>query len=929
MEEGATANEKEMTLHEHRRPISYTITYDMGDNGIPQPAGAWTSYTVESPDYQPMEPDCLSDDVMFQGWQLDDSPLPIIRHGSTGNRTFRALWNYADVTVQFMNGQTRVAYMRVPNKSLLKDCENIEIPALQKRGYNLEGWWTSLDENGERLPDDLNYLINGPVTFHAKWVPAEYEIRYDMNDQGQVPVTAKTRYTIEETPYVPPEAETVRGYDFRGWEPAAIPAGNIGNFNFSASWVLSRYQISYLMNGVGQPPENAKSYYTIYDDQYAPGPVEAYGYRFLGWEPEMLVVAEDSELKPIAFSAKWKANTYTLRFVFGDGEELATQQDYGDTIELPDSDAYAPEGHHLEGWFFGDNQGQKLAENAIVTGDATYYAHWTPNICTITFYSNNGTGQMETMTKSYGQALDVLPSFDPSEEDLPGTLMDGWWTDPTDGEEITSGHVVRGDIHLYAHWKTKILYKGVGGTMIDQLSGIAGNFSQDRYVVTEQELDFRGDWSIVVSFRTGNDVTTNQEVFGLSKLDSNMEFGVTDNHFMWELVDASTVQMGTLDCHANTSYKVKVEKAGENVNCYVWTDDGWTLDYSGTSSKQYVSAIAFGMDVDATAEYWRGTIDLQNSHMSIGGRKFVFSPALVTATFDSRGGSSVEPVRVVKGTRLSIIPETTRNGYNFTGWLTPPDYANELDTTHLMESNERFIARWEAQTYEISYEFDGGSFGATPYPTSYTVETETFSIPLPEKEEHHFQGWTWSGHDQPETVATVQRGTYGDLVFTAHWELNTYTITFIAEGKGSLADGSRQVQLTYPYGQTLGDLPETIVNDTDWGEILFNAWLDEDGNEISPETTVTRNATYTAQWLGIVRYKPVGDEVTLTDDDGNDCVVLRDGVEPATCHASGFQADNYIVSEQTLEFNKDFDLVIKATTGADMTRNAGLFGANS
>jgi uncharacterized repeat protein (TIGR02543 family) len=246
-----------------------------------------------------------------------------------------------------------------------------------------------------------------------------------------------------------------------------------------------------------------------------------------------------------------------------------------------------------------------------------------------------------------------------------------------------------------------------------------------------------------------------------------------------------------------------------------------------------------------------------------------------------------------------------------------------------MEGNETFYARWDINTYRISYVFDGGSFGYDQYPTSYTIETETFSIPLPTKFEHQFQGWTWEGHDEPSRQATVPRGSHEDITFTAHWNINTYTVTFVALGKGSLADGSRQVQLTYPYGQTLGDLPETIVNDTDWGEILFNAWLDEDGNEISPETTVTRNATYTAQWLGIVRYKPVGDEVTLTDDDGNDCVVLRDGIEPATCYASGFQADNYIVSQQELEFNESFDLVMRATTGDDMTRNAGLFGAVS
>ena len=181
---GDVVDEKELTLYEHIEPISYAITYDMGTGPADVPSGAWTSYTVESPTYEPPEPDCLDDDAAFQGWELDGSPLPIITHGSTGDKTFHAKWNYADVTVQFMNGQTRVAYLRVPNKSNLMDCENIVIPSPQKRGYRLDGWWTSLDEDGEQLPENLNYAVNGSVTFYAKWVPVEYAIEYVMNEHG-------------------------------------------------------------------------------------------------------------------------------------------------------------------------------------------------------------------------------------------------------------------------------------------------------------------------------------------------------------------------------------------------------------------------------------------------------------------------------------------------------------------------------------------------------------------------------------------------------------------------------------------------------------------------------------------------------------------------------------------------------------------------
>lgn len=55
-------------------------------------------------------------------------------------------------------------------------------------------------------------------------------------------------------------------------------------------------------------------------------------------------------------------------------------------------------------------------------------------------------------------------------------------------------------------------------------------------------------------------------------------------------------------------------------------------------------------------------------------------------------------------------------------------------------------------------------------PTTYTIETETFTLVNPTRDGYKFIGWTGSNGDAPEMTVTIEKGTIGDLNFTACWE---------------------------------------------------------------------------------------------------------------------------------------------------------------
>ncbi|MBQ7068663.1 MAG: InlB B-repeat-containing protein, partial [Synergistaceae bacterium] len=121
---------------------------------------------------------------------------------------------------------------------------------------------------------------------------------------------------------------------------------------------------------------------------------------------------------------------------------------------------------------------------------------------------------------------------------------------------------------------------------------------------------------------------------------------------------------------------------------------------------------------------------------------------------------------------------------------------------------------WTAISYTITYNLDGGTV-ATANPTSYTVETETFTLNNPTKNGSKFAGWTGTGLNQATMTVEIAKGSTGDREYTATWT-----------GGGSTPDPDAPVfrGQTLILGGQIGvifyvDIPETYRNPNDcWME---------------------------------------------------------------------------------------------------------------
>ena len=114
---------------------------------------------------------------------------------------------------------------------------------------------------------------------------------------------------------------------------------------------------------------------------------------------EEVITANSIFTSDTTLYACYSANTYTVTFDAngGDGGESVTQ-DYGSTIAAPE---VAREGYVFDGWFTAATGGIQVTAATIVTGNVTYYAHWTPDIGTYTVRYRRYDGSGETASEDF------------------------------------------------------------------------------------------------------------------------------------------------------------------------------------------------------------------------------------------------------------------------------------------------------------------------------------------------------------------------------------------------------------------------------------------------------------------------------------------------------------------------------------------------
>lgn len=113
-------------------------------------------------------------------------------------------------------------------------------------------------------------------------------------------------------------------------------------------------------------------------------------------------------------------------------------------------------------------------------------------------------------------------------------------------------------------------------------------------------------------------------------------------------------------------------------------------------------------------------------------------------------------------------------------------YAHDNAETEILETEKTddgniIVDTTKTSTsYTICYNLNGGQ--VTRNPTTYTKDTETFTLNNPTKAGYTFTGWTGSNGNTPQKTVTISKGTTGDLFYVANWE----QISSIATAKVTL-----------------------------------------------------------------------------------------------------------------------------------------------
>jgi uncharacterized repeat protein (TIGR02543 family) len=204
----------------------------------------------------------------------------------------------------------------------------------------------------------------------------------------------------------------------------------------------------------------------------------------------------------------------------------------------------------------------------------------------------------------------------------------------------------------------------------------------------------------------------------------------------------------------------------------------------------------------------------------------------------------------------ATLVNPTRAGHAFAGWTGSGIEGTSLAVTlpRYPSGPLRYTATWTPTDFPIGYDLAGGT--ATDNPSTYSIETATFSLAAPTREHYTFVGWTGTDVEGISTTVTVVAGSTGARSYTAVWSPVAYPVTY--DPAGGVASAN-------PSAYTVESAGFTIANPTRDG-YAFAGWTGTD--LAAPTMTVvvptgsSLPRSYVATWTPIV-FHIVYD---LTDD---------------------------------------------------------------
>ena len=238
---------------------------------------------------------------------------------------------------------------------------------------------------------------------------------------------------------------------------------------------------------------------------------------------------------------------------------------------------------------------------------------------------------------------------------------------------------------------------------------------------------------------------------------------------------------------------------------------------------------------------------------STGNRSYTanWTPINYTISYNLNGGSlSGQKTSYNIETAAFTLSQPTRSGYTFTGWTGTglSSATKSVTVSKGSTGNRSYTANWSANGYTVSFNYNKPSTaagamsgnGTTSKGVTYAAAYGT--LPQPSMPGWTFNGWYTAASGGSRISATTTYIAAGNQTLYAHWTLNTYSISYNANG-GSLSGQ----KTSYNVNTDSFTLPTPTKNG-----YTFTGWTGSNGTTAQKSVTITKGSTgnrnYTANW---------------------------------------------------------------------------------
>ncbi len=625
--------------------------------------------------------------------------------------------------------------------------------------YEFKGWSPAI------------HTVEDNVTYTAVFEPTLQVYDYDYNLNGGEGVTPLGRSgdygSIVDL--APGDGLTKTGHTFGGWslisDGAAItePYALTEEVTFYAVWEPNTYWITWVIGELSLGETYDYGVMPTYPGIAAKPSDAQYEYEFIGWTPAVGIVTEDKTYTA-QFDEIQRTYFYGYDLNEGDGTVPSGSSNfYGYEIPLAGSEGLTKTGHTFDGWS-ETADGDPVTEPYYLTGNVTLYAVWTALKYTLYFDANGAEGPVHMGIEQDFNSIVTLPGVgDMSKE---GYTFGGW-SETKEGTAVTLPYRMPLDGGtLYAIWnlpsQATIAFDTNGGMgsvqNVEQGTGTLLDLP-DGSMLTKAGYTFEG-WS---EYLNGS-VLSSYVITGDAIL-----YAVWDANPYIVIFDVNGA-MGTSppDIEADYGSVVTMPEVGDLIR------SGFTFGGWSEASDGIAVTLPYLMPLDGKILY------------------AVWNFNQYTVTFNANGATGEVPESITEnyGSIITLpgAGDLTKTGHDFSGWSKTADGPLVKQPYNIPLYGEVLYAVWTVKEYTLTFDANGAA-GIPPSPITADYDLDVL---VPSAEGLEMTGYTfggWSETEEGTAVALPYRMPLGGGTLYAVWEINSYTVTFDANGAtGTVAD---------------------------------------------------------------------------------------------------------------------------------------------